>query len=753
MTPFSWNLSLKTERLLITSLFLVVGGLSYFILGGNLPEVWPWYAAMALLWVITMITHYAFLSSDSVRRRQSNQALLELVTESQTAIAWSVNSHGLVTEVYGCNVQSNSKVQNEKSGLCSGLVGQTINDLSMVNPEFGRLLFRAQGGEKFKANCEFSDQNYQHTFSPHTRFGSSDGFACISTEIKSAEGEISTIDMWEQMFEHSVDAVMVLDQKRRVSAVNKAFSQITGFEEAEALGQRDNLLLSKPPGENHYRVVFEHLQNSDSWNGEVGIRNKAGRLFTVNMTISVIRTHLGRVRCYIVLFSDVTQRKQTEEELRHLANHDNLTGLPNRRLFLDRLNQGLSRARRRGTRLAVLFLDIDSFKLINDAYGHDTGDYVLKEISNRLLKTVRESDTVARLSGDEFTVIAEGVRDQDEATAIARKIVTSFDSSFEFADHNLNVSASVGVAVYPDDGRNITSLMKRADEAMYRSKTEGRNGFYSVSGERPAQVPRGTYYPSELRLSVKRGQMKVVYQPQLDLSNGKLVGCESFLRWNHHCRGEIRPADFMEVSEDAGITEDLGLWMLDTVAGQIKHWLDRDVPVDYIGVNVALSQIKNENFPALIKETLESYKLPATSFMVEVCEADYLRNRGICKLFFNHLKQLGIRSCIDQFGSHTSDYTYIKDLSVDTVKINQATLTKSRLSSDGPNFFRALVALCKVTGKDVISVGVESTNQEDEVREVGCDAAQGFLYGKPMSADELDNFYSSLEPAAEQRIN
>lgn len=741
------------ERFLVTLLFIVVGSLSYFGFGFALAKIWFWYAALVVLWLLALGTHYTFFSSRSGRQRRSKKELLDLVTDSLAVVAWSVNARGVVTDVYGCNIRGDRDKEGENRGFCAELLGETASNLARRNPEFGRLLYRALGGESFKASCVISEKNYQHVFTPRTRYGVSAGFDCISTEAASTKGDVSTVDLWEQMFEHTVDAVMLLDKKRRVFAVNKAFSGITGFEEAEALGQRDNLLLSKPPGENYYKAVFDHLQNSDSWNGEIGIRHKSGRLFTVNMTISVIKTSLGKVRYYIALFSDVTQRKQVEEELRHLASHDNLTGLPNRRLLLDRIDQNLNRARRNNSRLAILFLDVDNFKLINDAYGHDVGDFVLKEISVRLLGAVRESDTVARLSGDEFTIIADNVRDREEAIAVARKVMACFETPVELADQMLNISASVGIAVYPDDGRDIAVLMKRADEAMYRAKSEGRNGFYSVSGERPAQVPQGPYYPSELRLAIKRGQMRVVYQPQLALSDGHLVGCESFLRWNHHCRGNIRPADFMEVSEEAGITENLGYWTLDTVAGQLTHWLEQGIPVDYIAVNVAMSQIKSSNFPSLVGEILQSYNLPTSSLMLEVSEDDYLRNRGVCKLFFTQLQELGVRSCIDQFGTHTSDYTYIRELPVDTVKINQTTLAKSRSSTDDPNFFRALVALCKVIGKDVIAVGVERSGQESQVRDVGCDAAQGFLYGKPMAADEVHKFYSMLEPGAEQRIN
>lgn len=427
--------------------------------------------------------------------------------------------------------------------------------------------------------------------------------------------------------------------------------------------------------------------------------------------------------------------------------------MPNRRLFLDRLDQSLNRVKRNNSRLAVLFLDTDNFKLINDAYGHDIGDAVLKEIAVRMQAAVRESDTVARLAGDEFTVIADNIRDHDEAIAVARKIMSCFEEPFELQDQQLNVSSSVGIAIYPEDGDEVVSLMKSADQAMYRAKAEGRNGFYSISDERPQQISQGPYYPSELRLAVKRGQMQVVYQPQVSLSDGHLVGCESFLRWEHHCRGNIRPSDFMAVSEEAGITENLGSWTLDTVALQMSHWLELGVPVDYVAVNVAMSQIKSTNFVALACETLLRHKLPVSSLMLEIAEDDYLRNRGVCNVFFAQLKKAGIRSCIDQFGSHTSDYAYIKDIPVDAVKINQTALIKAYSGKNDGNFFRALVALCKILGKKVIAVSVERSVQENQVREIGCDTAQGYLYGKPMAASEVQKFYSTLVPTGEQRIN
>ena len=753
MLPYSWNLSENTERFLITVLFTLAGSLSYFGFGLSPFKSWPWYGALAVLWVLALATHYVLFSSVSGRRRRSTMGLLELVTNSLAVVVWSMDARGVVSDVYGCNIDGERDAGNNSRDFRTDLIGETVGALAQGNPEFGILLYRALSGEAFKASCNIAQRSYQHVFTPRLKAGVSVGFDCVSTEIVGDKGEASAVDLWAQMFQHSVDGVMLLDKKRRVFAVNKAFSEITGFDEAEALGQRDNLLLGRPPGENYYKAVFTHLETADSWNGEVSLRHKSGRLFTVNMTVSVIKTNLGAVRHYLALFSDVSQRKQAEEELRHLANHDNLTGLPNRRLFLDRLEQSLNRVKRSHSRLAVLFLDMDNFKLINDAYGHDVGDTVLKEFSVRLQAAVRESDTVARLAGDEFTIIADNIRDHDEAVAVARKVLACFDESFQLPEQQLNVSGSIGIAVYPDDGETVTALVKSADQAMYRAKAEGRNGFYSLSGERPSQVSQGPYYPSELRLAVKRGQMKVVYQPQLALSDGRLVGCESFLRWNHHCRGNIRPADFMEVSEEAGITENLGYWTLDTVAGQMSAWLEQGIPVDYIAVNVAMSQVKSSDFPSLVCEILLQHSLPVSSLMLEISEDDYLRNRGVCKLFFAQLKELGIRSCIDQFGTHTSDYTYIKDLPVDTVKINKTMLETANLGNNNPNFFRALVGLCKITGKEVIAVGVERSLQEHQMREVGCDAAQGYLYGKPMAADEIHKFYSMLEPTAEQRIN
>ena len=755
MLPHSWNLSENMERVLLTLSFALIGGLSHFGFGLPFVQVWLWYAGLSVLWLFALGLHYAFFSSAMGRQRHSKVELLNLVTDSLPVVAWSMNARRLVTDVYGCGLdedRNNSKANN--NSLCYALEGKTAHGLAQENPDFGILLYRALGGEAFTANCNIAQKGYQHVFTTRMRGAVNQGFDCISTEIPGARSDVSSLGLWEQMFENSVDAVMLLDKKRRLFAVNKAFIEITGFEEAEALGHLDKQLLGdQQGGESPYEVIFDHLKTTDSWNGEVSIRHRSGRLFTVNMTTSVIRTSVGDVRHYLTLFSDVSQRKQAEDELRHLANHDNLTGLPNRRLFLDRLDQSLNRVKRNRSRLAVLFLDVDNFKLVNDAYGHDMGDAVLQEVSLRLRGAVRESDTVSRLSGDEFTVIADNIRDHDEAIAVARKVMACFEAPFEFLGKSLNVSGSVGIAVYPDDGVDVVSLMKRADQAMYRAKAEGRNGFYSLSGDRPSQASQGPYYPSELRLAVKRGQMKVVYQPQIALSDGHLVACESFLRWDHHCRGNIRPADFMEVSEEAGITESLGAWTLDTVADQMSRWLELGIPVDYVAVNVAMSQIKSPDFPELVSDTLLRHNLPMSSIMLEISEEDYLRNRGMCNLFLAQLKQAGILSCLDQFGTYANDYTYIKDLSVDSVKINQTSLAKSNASRSDSGFFHALVALCKVLGKDVIAVGVERSVQEEQVREVGCDMAQGYLYGKPMPAEQVQEFYSALEPAAEQRIN
>ncbi|MGE3296450.1 MAG: putative bifunctional diguanylate cyclase/phosphodiesterase [Porticoccaceae bacterium] len=723
------------QRLLITVFFVLVGiavifglelGVSGRLMGG---------VVILAIWCAVLLVHRSLLRQRALVGSPTTDAL-SIIAQDQALTVWQVDGGGQVNAVYGR--------ETAREGISRALLlDRDIDAVTANNPALAALVQRARSGLPSVGEAEINGVSYRHRMIPQSLEGEHGGLTCISEDLSQGRSEAATARLWNALQEHSSDAVLVLDRQRVVVAVNAAFTTITGYSQKDAMGQRDDLLLSKPPGENYYQRIFDQLDGVDSWHGETMLRHRSGNLFDVRLVVCKVKDNSGQTINYIVTFADLSQTKKIHDELRHLATHDNLTDLPNRRLFLDRLDQGLRRARREQRQLTIFFIDLDDFKGINDEYGHHVGDEILRQAGSRLLGAVRDSDTVARLAGDEFTVIADSPH--EEAAAIQGKISACLSELFHVGDRAIKVRASVGAATYPDDGESIESLMQCADQSMYETKAASK-GREAAAPEKLGSYSEGLYFPSELRLAIRRDQLKIVYQPQIDLQNGGLMGVEALLRWDHHCRGSINPADFIGLAEDAGIIDTIGTWTLEQVAKQFKAWRRWRMPVRQVAINIAISQIKDPRYPQTVVDVMTKHGIPAAAIMLEVDEEIYLRSPGLCRIFFERARQLGLRLCIDQFGVHTGEYAYIGKVPVDAVKINQRLLSNQIPARHDPRFIPALVALCKVAGKAVTAVGVESSAVESELVLAGCELAQGFLYSRPLSADAMRTF--RIEPAA-----
>ena len=725
------------ERLLI-SLCFALGGLWVLSRAQLAPPVAvAWSAALLGLWVLGLLLHQRLAARRTSAGDQA-AATLALVGQQVPIAVWVVDGRGVVEAVYGG--------ESGKTGIRrQHFLHQQITTLLAGNTELAGLVQRVRAGYRCVGEAEVNGVHYRHRLFPRSQDGDFFGFTCVSEDLTRSREQAAAARLWQTLFASAGDAVLVLDRQRKVIAANPAVAQITGYSSDEALGRRDSLLLSRPPGANYYQSIFDQLQRDDVWQGETMVRHKSGQLREVRMVVCAARDDAGQIANYVVMFADLSQTKKTQEELRHLATHDNLTNLPNRRLFLDRLDQGIRRARREQRQLVVLFVDVDDFKAINDVHGHHVGDEILREAARRLRGAVRQSDTVARLAGDEFTVLADSPR--EEAEAVVAKVGACFDAPFAVGEGTLKVSASVGVAVYPEDGADIELLMQRADRSMYDAKAQRRSPARTAKAA-PA-YDEGLYFPSELRLAIRRGQLRLQYQPQIDLHSGQPVGAEALLRWEHHCRGNINPAEFMDLAESTGITEAIGSWTLGQVARQLKAWRRWNMPVQRVAINVALSQVKDPRYPQAVADALAQQGVPTDAVMLEVDERACLRNPGLCRIFFERAAQLGIQLCIDQFGAHTDRYDYIGDLPVDAVKVNQKYLPGEGAGRSDPRFLRALVGLCRVAGKTVIAVGIERSAQETELVAAGCELGQGFLYSRPLSAEDLRIYRPSPPRVAE----
>ncbi len=730
------------QQLAIAVLYLLAAGfytvtnlrLNSFV--GALTEHWQVFSLFTLAWLLSSVfilyRHFNF----RVARDRSNSDLLDEAAAMPSHLLWRVNADGILVDIDG--------ELEEKEGLqAEDFLGRTIEVFEAINPNFYQLLKKAKENKHFDACCTIGTRYYRHEFFPlDPERDDSEAFQCVSVDITVENLLRDRVELARQIFSKAGEAIVILDRRRMVTSVNDAFTRLTLRSSKQVVGTRSGFDMIEQPSVGFYRTVLASLKARGGWTGEIPLRRSSGELFAAQVSINVVKDRFGQIKNYVMFFSDLTHLEHTHKELRYLADHDNLTDLPNRRLFLDRLDQGVKRAQRTNSQLAIYFIDLDGFKLINDIYGHSAGDEILRAVGSRLLAAVRHSDTVARLAGDEFTIITENITDAVEINSIAEKITKCFETPFTALGESIEVSASVGISVYPEDGEDLTNLLKRADEAMYKAKAEGRNGFYRLSEGKEERLPRAMFFPSELRVALKRGQMELVYQPLLDLRNGKIVGCEGLLRWNHHCRGIISPGDFMTLSEGAGLTGAIGQWSLAEACQQLLVWRAAQVDVDYVSINIANSQINDPGYAEIVIDILAEYGLHPSNLMLEIAEGVLLANQSRACQLMEQLSEVGVRFCVDEFGSSLADYNYIRDIPADTLKIEQRLMLRAGLGHEDSGLIRALVGIGDILGKKVVAVGVERPGQEALLLEVGCSAAQGYLYGRPMSAESFLTTYS-----------
>ncbi|MCP4043151.1 MAG: diguanylate cyclase, partial [Gammaproteobacteria bacterium] len=398
------------------------------------------------------------------------------------------------------------------------------------------------------------------------------------------------------VFENSTEGIIITDPQAAIISMNKAATEITGFSEAEALGRNPSLLKSDRHDQSFFQAMWASLMEAGEWRGEIWNRRKNGEAFPCWQSITAVKDESGNVMHYVSIISDITAIKEYQAQLEQLAHHDPLTKLPNRLLFNDRLEHALERAYREKHWIGVMFLDLDNFKPINDGLGHPVGDKVLKSVAERLTAKVREDDTVARIAGDEFAIILEEISDSQGVAQVAGKILSAFEAPFQIEGQELHVTITIGISLYPEDGKDVTTLIKNADSAMYRAKEKGKNRYCYYTQDLTETALERLQLENDLRVALKRNEFSVYYQPQYALATGQLTGAEALLRWQHPEKGLISPLKFIPIAEGTGLIIPLGEWVLREACAQIKAWQDAGHAMYRIGVNVAGQQIQRGNF-------------------------------------------------------------------------------------------------------------------------------------------------------------
>ena len=538
------------------------------------------------------------------------------------------------------------------------------------------------------------------------------------------------------VLEHIADGVMVVDAKGIIVTVNPAFTQITGYTEAEALGRHSSLNRSARHDAAFYQALWDELIASGFWRGEVWHQRKNGEVYLEWLTISAVRDTRAVTTHYVGVFSDITLIKESQEKLDHMAHHDPLTALPNRLLFHDRLQHALLRAARDQEQLAVLFIDLDRFKNVNDTLGHHVGDELLQKVAGQLSARLREGDTLARLGGDEFIVLLEGIDGEYGATQVAEKLMTMFDQPFTVAGHELFVTCSVGISLYPDDALDLNMLIRNADVAMYQAKARGRNGyrFYapSMTGEGVERLRLETF----LRRSLEKNEMFLNYQPQVEIDTGRLVGVEALVRWNHPELGLVPPARFIPLAEDSGFINQLGKWVLDEACRQMMRWQAQGLHVPKMAVNLSVKQFERGSIAGMVADILQETGLEPQRLQLEVTES-VIMNTGDALGFINDLHAIGVGLAIDDFGTGYSSLAYLKQLPVQTLKIDRSFIKDISTDVNDEAIAIAIIQLGKSMQLSVIAEGVETEEQAAFLLRHGCKLAQGYFYSRPVLAQDM----------------
>ena len=540
------------------------------------------------------------------------------------------------------------------------------------------------------------------------------------------------------VFDCTREGVLVSNAEGLIVHVNRAFMEITGYQRDDVMGQQPSLLKSGRHSSNFYQQMFQSLARTGEWSGEIWNRRKSGEIYPQWQTIRVIHDDQGQVSHYVAVFSDISAIKDSEHELAHLAHHDPLTDLPNRLLFTDRAEQALASAQTHKRGCALLLLDLDHFKIINDSLGHNVGDQLLKLVGERLKGLFGSGVTLARLGGDEFAVLAESCPQVAQAAALAHRILEAMKQPFIFDCHQLFISASIGISLFPSDALSAEQLLRNADSALFKAKSAGRESYALYTEELTAHAQNRVEIASELRRALDEQELRVYYQPVHDLQGNHLVGVEALVRWEHPERGLVPPGEFIPIAERTGLIADIDAWVLEQSCRQMCQWLAQGAPLSFIAVNVSSRLFARRELYGQVAQVLHDTGLAPAFLELEVTESAVMDDPEEALEQLHRLRELGLRLAIDDFGTGYSSLLRLKRLPVQKLKIDQGFVAGLPWDEDDAAIVRVVIALAKSMGMQVHAEGIEQVEQARFLLEQECDLGQGYWFGKPVPAVEID---------------
>ncbi len=542
------------------------------------------------------------------------------------------------------------------------------------------------------------------------------------------------------------DGVLVTDAENRIVDVNRAFCEITGYSRKEALGRSPSMLASGRHEAEFFRGMWNTIRKTGQWRGEIWNRRKNGEVYQQILSVSAVKDETGKILRHVGVITDIQQLRNAQQQLERLAHFDALTELPNRKLLTERLQQASDLAKRNNLLLAVIFMDLDGFKAVNDHFGHVTGDKLLIFIAQRLRQVVRGGDTVARLGGDEFALIINGLPNMDELENVAHRILALSSTACEIDGREHVLSASLGITVYPFDSADPETLLRHADLAMYQAKQAGRNRFHLFDAEQDQLAHSRRQTLERLREALLGGEFELHYQPKVNLRSGRVIGAEALLRWRHPEQGLVAPGEFLPLVEHDDLIIDIGEWVVRTALAQITAWREAglDLPVS---VNIAARQLQRADFIDCLHDCLVDFPdVPDGSLELEILESAALENTAHVRGVINTCQRLGVGFALDDFGSGYASLSYLRDIPADVLKIDQCFVRDVLEDADDLTLIDGIISLANAFRRIVVAEGVETAEQGVLLMRLGCDIAQGFGIARPMPASEIPAWVAGYRP-------
>ncbi|MEL0584551.1 MAG: EAL domain-containing protein [Candidatus Thiodiazotropha sp. (ex. Lucinoma kazani)] len=674
----------------------------------------------------------------NLKEAQQKVILLSLIEQIDDAIYIIESKSGRILEI---NDRACNMLDYSRDELCSKMAWEVSTVIS--NAEKWKEIqtrLKTEGSLTLRTTHRKRDGTLVpiEVNAKYLRHEETDYALAVARDITERDRQMARQRLYATLFENTREGVMVTDKEGVLCMVNRAFTELTGYSESEVLGITPSILQSGKHDHLFYSKLWDSLITSGHWQGEIWNRRKNGEIFPELLSISSVHGDQGDLKFYVGVFSDISQLKQTEAKLEYLAHHDPLTHLANRRLLMSQLDYGLKAAGRNHEMMALLVLDLDRFKDINDSYGHLIGDQLLQLVAQRLSKRLRESDLVTRLGGDEFAILMQGLVNSGDAAILASEVIQALNEPWQLPEGlELQVGTSIGISLYPDHGDSAEILLQHADTALYKAKNEGRGRFCYFSEELTLAARLRIEIHNNLRHALAEEKLTVFYQPQLDFHSGQIVGAEALLRWHDPDHGNIAPSQFIPVAEETGLINRTGEWILHEACTQGKAWLEDGFPPLSLAVNLSVHQLRQSDIVEKITRILNETGYPAGQLSLEVTESALMERETEAGSILCQLRERGLHLSIDDFGTGYSSLAYLQRLPLDELKIDKSFIDDIPYKREDMEITTTIISMAKNLGLSVLAEGVETVEQHRFLQLHGCDFFQGYLFSPAVCANEF----------------